>query len=418
MGDTIREYLVSLGFSVNEAQMNKFKEALGKTAKGAASLGLEVIGAGAAITAMVEQVSKHFSDLYYMSQRTGSTVSSLSAIGFAAKQVGLSTEEAQGAVESFASAMRSNPGMGALFQGLTYTKATGDSEKDLRTLVKSLSSRFNDTIALQFAAQFGQSERAYLNMKNNMAEIEKGEQRHIQRLKEAGIETDVNTDKWTKLNRIFNDTLEDVKVMGQRIATDWRGPLEIALLGTQKLILEFHNLNKSTEGWLGTLTGAFLAFGGVSALLAAITRGKVGLGALRFLGGLTIPGLLLTGVHEMIQKGAEKERERNAQPGAPGAVDAVSWPKGVPLPRARPLGMGNLGLPPVDENAVPLPPVRPVTDVTPLGARESRRHGSITVNQTNNITGSRHDANEIGDKVEGSGRKVGDVIRNLGQRVQ
>ncbi|CAG9177863.1 phage tail tip lysozyme [Cupriavidus pampae] len=107
--DNIRELLVGLGFKVDETGLKNFDEGVERAAKGVTQL-VTTIGASArSVSAGVSALASKLEEIYFVAQRTGATATSLKAFDFAARNLGISSETAFGAVESLAKYLRSNP---------------------------------------------------------------------------------------------------------------------------------------------------------------------------------------------------------------------------------------------------------------------------------------------------------------------
>jgi hypothetical protein len=269
--EVLREYLVSLGYKIDPASFERFKSALATGTKETAKLGAEIAGVGMALTAMVEHVARTYENLGYLSQRTGATVSSLDAVSFAAQQVGVSAQEAQSAVESFASAMRRNPGTRAFFQGVTGRASTGHPETDIRNFVRSQQG-VPDFVALQRASMLGIDEHTYLQYKNNLDTLEQAEADHIRRMKEAGLSADEEGLKFVEFGRIMNHLADQFGIAGTRIAKDWRPSVETMIKQLDDVAGGFARADNASSGLLGRVTGLVAALGGVSAALSVLSR--------------------------------------------------------------------------------------------------------------------------------------------------
>lgn len=432
MADVMREYLVSLGFSVDQAKLRTFNDALKGTSSSMAKLGAEVVGTGIALTAMVESVARQFTDLYYMSQRTGSTINSLDAVGFAAQQVGLSADQARGSIEGFASAIRRNPGLAAFYQGLTGKRPTGRSDEDQRTLVRSLSKK-PDFIALPQASLFGMDEHTYLQMKNNMVEFDRDMADHQRRMKEAGLNLDADKEKWVDFTRAINHLGDQFSVAGARIAEDWRVPLQGMIEQFDELIGRFGKADVASEGVIGKVTGLMAAFGGVTAVMALLGKlfGFKGSVTPNVMG--TAPALLET-IDQDSKSGDPLRTGLRALFGIDdpkeGGVGAIGDAFGLGRKNrvSRPWGE------PSDSAPYTPPPGQPKTqksgrvwgddeavaaglyEGTPL-PRPRPGGADVTINQ-NNQFGDVRDLDLTIDRVKETNRELGDALRNHTQKFQ
>ena len=114
----IKEFLVALGFKVDEAKLKKFTQGIDTTTKFVGKLGLGVATMATAVEAAVVKVSSTFEDLYYASKRIGDTVADIRGFSFAMGQVGSTGKAGLQAMENVAEFLRSYPGGARFLQGL------------------------------------------------------------------------------------------------------------------------------------------------------------------------------------------------------------------------------------------------------------------------------------------------------------
>lgn len=293
--DKLEEYLVSLGFEVNRPSYRHFADALLGAESMAKRTGEAVLGVAFAVEAMVAKVAAQQNQLYFVSQRTGASVASLQAYEFGMTQIGVSADAARGAVEGFASALRSNPGLGGLARSLGVTDLS-NSVRAQHQLIGRLR-KMPDFIAQQFAGMFGMDQQTYINLKNNFEVQEKYEKAYLKRQKDAGVGTDEAKRKF----RAFSETLGvlegDWEILEQRMGLDWVGPATHILELVDKLIVGFNNMDGSTRKLVMsvlTLWGAFKSIGA----LAGIARklGIISTGAAATPAGATASSGLLAGM--------------------------------------------------------------------------------------------------------------------------
>ena len=92
--ETIKDFLVSLGFSVDDAGAKKFGSVLAGTTANVIKMGLAVEGAALSVVAFTAKIASGLDNLYWASQRTGATVQGIQSIGYAVSQVGGSVDAA------------------------------------------------------------------------------------------------------------------------------------------------------------------------------------------------------------------------------------------------------------------------------------------------------------------------------------
>lgn len=276
MADTLREYLIALGFRIDDASWRKFASAVANTAKQTAEFGSIAIEAATAIELMVARIGRQYEALYYMSRRTGQSVGYIQQTQFAFKQIGLSAEDATDAVEGFATTMRTQPWLRVLFGGA----------KTEQEVVKNLSkSGLPYFLQAQFAQMAGISEKTFLHQQMFGAEDEKAEADFARRQHEAGVNADFAAKRFTDFSRVLNTLESDFDLLGSRIALDWVDPTQAGIRTLDDVVQWFNRADNATKGFIGTLaTLATTLFGG---LLGTKVLGK-------FL-GFNVPAMALGG---------------------------------------------------------------------------------------------------------------------------
>lgn len=118
MADVIEEYLVKIGYKsdkVGYKQSMGMVNGIGISALGAAG---KIAQIGLAVTAATTAFAYNMRKMYFTSQLAGSSVENIKAVGFAAKQAGVSSEAMTQAQLNFARAIRTNPGISAYLKSL------------------------------------------------------------------------------------------------------------------------------------------------------------------------------------------------------------------------------------------------------------------------------------------------------------
>ncbi|HDR9199279.1 TPA: mannosyl-glycoprotein endo-beta-N-acetylglucosamidase [Burkholderia vietnamiensis] len=167
----IREFLVALGFKVDEKGLKNFKEGVEGTTKGVKQLIATVSGAALTVSAGVAAFASKLERLYFVSQRTGASAANLRGFEFAARNMGVSAEAATGTIENLARFLRNNPaGEGYLLAtlGVQTRKANGelrDMVDIMSDLGKSLANK-PTWLASQYGNILGIDENLLLAMRN------------------------------------------------------------------------------------------------------------------------------------------------------------------------------------------------------------------------------------------------------------
>jgi hypothetical protein len=134
LSDTIREFLVGIGFKVDQSSERQFTSAMEGAVLKANLLATAIEGMAKTVAEKVGEVAEHFEQLYYQSQLALSSVPGIMAFQFAFKQLGSSVGDADTALNNFGYKLRTQPG----FEGWVSRMgvATRDTNGQLRETSK------------------------------------------------------------------------------------------------------------------------------------------------------------------------------------------------------------------------------------------------------------------------------------------
>ncbi|TXH81181.1 MAG: hypothetical protein E6Q77_08610 [Rhizobium sp.] len=159
--NTIREFLIELGYEVDPNSERKFNESLKGAVVQAQLLADAIEGMARIVVEGVQKVARSFDSLYWSSQRAGASVQNIRALSYAVSQLGGSYEGTRSAIEAFGQHLRSNPGYVNLVKSLgVSTEANGklrDQVDVLRDVGAALSKK-SYPVALQYAGALGLDE--------------------------------------------------------------------------------------------------------------------------------------------------------------------------------------------------------------------------------------------------------------------
>jgi len=173
--ETIKDFLVSLGFQVDEAGARKFDAVIAGTTAQAVKLGVAVEATALSVVAFTAKIASGLDQLYWASQRTGATVAGIQAIGYAASQAGSSAEAARGSLESLSRFMRNNPGAEGFLNRLgVQTRDASGNMRDMASIFTGVGQQLNKMPyyrANQYAQMLGIDENTLLAMRRGMGQF-------------------------------------------------------------------------------------------------------------------------------------------------------------------------------------------------------------------------------------------------------
>ncbi|WP_163544965.1 lytic transglycosylase domain-containing protein [Klebsiella pneumoniae] len=172
--ETLKDFLISLGFKVDDAGARKFDAIVTGATLKAIELGTKVELAAASVVAFTAKVASGLDDLYWASQRTGATVQGIKQIGFAVSQMGGSVDAARGSLESLAQFIRTSPGAEGFLNRLgVQTRDASGNMRDMATIFTGVGQRLSSMPyyrANQYAQMLGMDENTLLAMRRGIGE--------------------------------------------------------------------------------------------------------------------------------------------------------------------------------------------------------------------------------------------------------
>nr|ELR5039959.1 lytic transglycosylase catalytic [Providencia stuartii]ELR5081380.1 lytic transglycosylase catalytic [Providencia stuartii] len=155
--ETMRDFLVSLGFDVDESGAKKFSSVLGEITSTAFKAGAAVEGAAAVILGFTAQISKGLDDLYWQAQRTGATANSIKSLGYAVKQAGGDINGFNQSVERLGAFLRNTLGGEGFLKNIgVQTRDANGNLRDTASLVALVGDRLSK-MPMYRATAFGQA---------------------------------------------------------------------------------------------------------------------------------------------------------------------------------------------------------------------------------------------------------------------
>ncbi|ELV4025873.1 lytic transglycosylase catalytic [Escherichia coli] len=173
--ETIKDFLVSLGFSVDDAGAKKFGSVLAGTTANVIKMGLAVEGAALSVVAFTAKIASGLDNLYWASQRTGATVQGIQSIGYAVSQVGGSVDAARSSLESFSRFIRNNPGAEGFLNRLgVQTRDASGNMRDMAAIFTGVGQKLSSMPyyrANQYAQMLGIDENTLMAMRRGVGQF-------------------------------------------------------------------------------------------------------------------------------------------------------------------------------------------------------------------------------------------------------
>lgn len=268
MADVIKEFLVGLGFKIDDNSYKKFVGSVASATTRTAEMGATVTAAATAIGVHVERVTREFEHYAYVAQRTGTQA--VSPWIFGAKQIGISADAAVGSIEDLAAVMRTQPGVQGVLS--SFGVGPGDAKKQLIDFTTALKSRFGEAqyfVAQRYAAMAGIDERTFRQLWTNLDRVKREDADSNRRWGQAGMKQSELNATFLEYARLLNLTGDNVAILGARIATDFLPYAKGMTTWVNDMIGKFNKFNAEKGGAPG-MVGAVLGTGIAGTALAKI----------------------------------------------------------------------------------------------------------------------------------------------------
>jgi hypothetical protein len=224
--EILREFLVSLGWKIDEQGQKKFTDSVAAASLKVAELGVAIAATAGAVVAGVAKIADQMEALYFASQRTGASVANIQALGFAAAQMGSTASAAAGSLENLARFMRNSPGASGLIQSLgVQTQGANGQLRDTTEILADLGKQFANMPyyrANAYAQALGIDEKTLMALRQGMGEF--GDE-YRDMLAKAGLDSQQAAASSHEFMNQVRSLGSAFVILGQKIATSLTGKM-------------------------------------------------------------------------------------------------------------------------------------------------------------------------------------------------
>ncbi|NTA27395.1 phage tail tip lysozyme [Allorhizobium ampelinum] len=240
MADTIKDFLISIGYGVDDRSERKFKESVRSATLQAELLSKAIVGAAKTVNEAMQSIAKNFDGLYWTAQRTGASVQNIRALSYAVSQLGGSYQGAMGAIEAFGQKLRTNPGYESLVKSLgVQTRDARGQLRDQITVMEDLGSKLKSMpyyMATQYANALGIDE-------NTLRALQSGDlQKYIKQFEDTQKAVGLNSEKAAEASKQFMTQMRNVQATIEAVAskalTDYMPQITAFLEKFQKWVID------------------------------------------------------------------------------------------------------------------------------------------------------------------------------------
>lgn len=222
MADNVLEsFFLSLGWKVDEDSRRKVTDNIKAIEKVATGLSLTFASVAAGVSAALVKMVGGFDDLYFASKRTGATVQGIKGLQYAFEQLGGTSEQASGAIESFSQSLRNNPGLKKFIEDLGVATTEGGKAREttqvLTEAIDAIQKKNPHYVGAQYAALLGVDEKTYTLMSRAIAQLKEYKAESDSLAEAAGLDPDAAAEASADIARSFTTLGTAAKYLGQRL---------------------------------------------------------------------------------------------------------------------------------------------------------------------------------------------------------
>jgi len=217
--DVLKEYLLALGFRIDEKSSKDFDKNVDKFDKRVKGLAKATFAVGLSAQAMVLAFSRSMEQLYYKSRLADSTASNLQALGYAGSQIGLSADGIQSSVQKMASAIRQNPGLIGLLNDLRIPVQGRDMSDVFKDLVRATKA-MPHYIGAQYAGLFGISPEELILLQDGLEKMIELEEKQKAQARAMGLDWDKATESGKEYSQLMREMAANMKMLGAVMAVE------------------------------------------------------------------------------------------------------------------------------------------------------------------------------------------------------
>lgn len=196
---------------------------------GMSRLALAATAMATAVSYAASRVAQSFDHLGFVSARTGASVQSLNSLGYAFKQVGGTSQQAIGAVENFAKAIRENSGVKSYVESLGVDM-TADTAQQLLQTVEKLNAHPYD-VGFREAALAGISEEDYNLISRQLGKIKEYRAEYNATTKALGIDSGKAAEASMAFQRTMTRLQATISALSDKLMVSLAPALEKILKG-------------------------------------------------------------------------------------------------------------------------------------------------------------------------------------------
>lgn len=234
----LREYLVALGFQVNQSGERKVVGLLNRLDGKAKVVAKGLFGVAAAATYMTHTFARNMEKLYYSSRYAETTAGNLLALEYGARNIGLEAGKGAAALKNMTAAIRSNPGLIGLLNSLGVAVRGRDKSDVLLDLVGALR-KMPFYVAERYASLFGIDPETLFNMQEGLEKLKETAALRKQMAADMGVDVDKASQVAVKYGQLWREVTERAGLFKDALALELLPVVEDLATVTNQVMIDW-----------------------------------------------------------------------------------------------------------------------------------------------------------------------------------
>lgn len=272
---TLAEYLISLGFKIDETSYRKFKEALGSIGSNTFKLGALVAETSGAISAFVTSVAEGAKHVAYSAGYINTTAAAFKGLQVAAEAVDLPMDAFTNAAAGWANAVRLSNG--ALEEQAHRFTTSDDRGKQMMATINGLK-KSGESFAVAFgdvSGRFNVPLDVFTAIWHHGDLVEKKIDEVQKSFEKFGLDS-AKLEEHLRLMKQVDDSWKNLKLSVDHLQTISADLFALwatsTLKHTDDVIVAFNQIDQKLGGWLSGAVGLSFAFGGAAIALTTVAK--------------------------------------------------------------------------------------------------------------------------------------------------
>jgi hypothetical protein len=242
----LREYLVALGFKIDQSGAKTVNTFLTGTDKKAMALAKTLTTLATTVVASTTVWARQMEKMYYSSRYAETTVERLQELEYGARNIGLEAGKGAAALKNMTAAIRANPGLEGLLNSLGVEVKGRDKADVMMDLVKALRT-MPPFIAQKYAAMFGIDPETLFNLEAGLEKMQEAGEARKKMAEDMGYDADQAAASAKEYMTLWREVTERAGMFGSILATAILPYVKELVFETDKLMIKWAHIVKDLQ---------------------------------------------------------------------------------------------------------------------------------------------------------------------------